>query len=156
MVGLQEIPRRMRWTLLPFPLDLFNLNPSFQAQDNFFDGSGSIKPFLVIQTHISSTLLYPISVLLQKRVHTPICFLTDHLHLNSMQPGFTFHTFFKMLQGDMTALGGQIQWPFPSAHPYFSVWHYRPLLDTSPPLYPKTLHCQGSLIFLTIPSSLFS
>ena len=92
-------------------LHLFNLNPSFQAQDNFQD---------FLQAHISSTLLDPIPVLLQKRVHTPICFLTDHLHLNSVPPGFTFHTFFKMLQGDVTALGGQMQWPFPSAHPHFS------------------------------------
>ena len=44
-------------------LHLFNLNPSFQAQDNFHD---------FLQAHISSTLLYPIPVLLQKRVHTPI------------------------------------------------------------------------------------
>lgn len=53
-------------------LHLFNLNPSFQAQDNFHD---------FLQAHISSTLLYPIPVLLQKRVHTPICFLTDTLTL---------------------------------------------------------------------------
>lgn len=44
-------------------LHLFNLNPSFQAQDNFHD---------FLQAHISSTLLYTIPVLLQKRMHTPI------------------------------------------------------------------------------------
>lgn len=54
----------------PYPfLHLFNLNPSFQAQDNFHD---------FLQAHISSTLsLYPIPVLPSEKSAHSYLFLTD-------------------------------------------------------------------------------
>lgn len=47
---------------------------------------------------LTSTLLYPISVLLQKSAHTQPCFLTGHLCLNSVKPRFSLHILLKVLQ----------------------------------------------------------
>ena len=41
----------------------------------------------------------------ENSAHSHLYFLTDHLCLNTVQPGFTFHTLFQVLQGHVTALG---------------------------------------------------
>lgn len=83
---------------MPFPSISFNSTHLPRPKVIF---PTSVKASLGILTH---TFIYPISMLLQRTVHTPTCVLTDHLCLNSVKPCFHLRTLLTMLPGQVTAL----------------------------------------------------